>query len=263
MLRIGVDFGASKIYAGVVSNNKVIKTILLKTENKIENVSYAIEKLISPRIKFIGIAVPTISSKGIMYETHNVDLPEKFNLKSVIEHRFKVKTKIENDANCFALGEVKFGSARGLKNVVAITLGSGFGAGIIINKKLYTGSFNSAGEFGHIPFKDSELEDYCSGKFFKKHGTTGEAAFRNALNHDKKAVKLLNEFGTNLGQALATIINALSPEAIILGGSISNSLRFFRGPMINELKKWTFKHVKTKIIKSKNKDSIILGAAHL
>ncbi len=263
MLRIGVDFGASKIYAGIVSDNKVTKTIRLKTDNAIENILYVIEKLISPKVGFIGIAVPTITSRGIMYETHNVDLPERFNLKSVIEHRFKVKTKIENDANCFALGESMFGAGIKYRNLVGVTLGTGFGTGIIINRKLYTGSFSTAGELGHIPFNDSELEDYCSGKFFKKQGTTGKEAYKNALKNEKEAIKLFNDFGTNLGKAMSIIINAYSPDIIILGGSISNAMRFFKQPMQEEIKSWCFKHARTKIRKYKNKDSILLGAAHL
>ena len=268
MTRIGIDLGATKMQLGLVSNNKILRMIKKPTKpdrNQDEILNDLIEQidhLFSKNIESIGIGVPTIVSKsGIMYQTHNISALKEVKIKEILENRFKVPVFVDNDSNCFALGEKNFGKGKKYKNFVGVTLGSGLGTGIIINNKLYRGGeFGGAGEFGRSPFLDGTLEDYCSGKFFiNKYHTPGSVLFK------KKSLKIFKEFGVNLGHGLAIITNALAPEAIIIGGSISKSHQLWEDSMRTTLKEWTFNKIfeNLKIIFSDNTNISILGASSL
>jgi len=173
---------------------------------------------------------------------------------------------VNNDANCFALGEKYFGSARGYKNIVGIIIGTGFGAGVIIDNKLYCGNNCAAGEFGRIILKDKTVEDYCSGKFFiDKYKIPGEKIYGLAKKNGKRGLKAFKEFGKNLGLGVSIIINSIDPEIIVLGGSISKAYRFFKRPFFASLKKHTYKQVykNIRIKTSKIEKAGVLGAASL
>ena len=270
---IGIDVGGTKISVGLVSQNKLIKTLKASTEahksqeHIIKNITRLIDQLIDKEVKGIGIGVPAIVDlkKGVLYEAANIPSWKKVPLKRILEQKYKIPVIINNDAKCFALGEKKFGVGKGYNSLIGITMGTGFGAGIIIDGKIYCGHNCGAGEFDRIPFKDKNIDHYCSGQFFSKYGFKGEELQNRAELKDKKALKIYNEFGDNLGKALTIMVCAIDPELIVLGGSVSKAYPFFKDSMLSSLRqniyKRTFSRLKIKV--SKNKEISVLGAASL
>ena len=271
---IGIDVGATKISAGLVNNNKLIKILKTNTEAHksqneiIKNITKLIDQLIDNSVKGIGLGVPAIIDlkKGMAYEAANIPSWKKVPLKQILEKKYRIPVKINNDAKCFALGENKFGEGKGYDSMAGITIGTGFGTGIIIEGKIYCGYNCGAGEFGQIKFKDKDIDFYCSGEFFlKKYKLKGEQLQERAERKDQKALKIYREFGDNLGKALSTVINSIDPELIVLGGSVSQAYPFFKQSMLSSLKQniyqRTFSRLKIKV--SKNKEISVLGAASL
>ncbi|MBI2130628.1 ROK family protein [Candidatus Woesearchaeota archaeon] len=114
--------------------------------------------------------------------------------------------------------------------------------------------------------KDRTIEDYCSGKFFKnKYNLSGEKLNAMAKNRNKKALRIFNEYGKNLGLGVAAVVNAIDPEIVILGGSVSKSYSFFRKPFLESLKNHTYRSVYNNlVIKQSGLDEAgVLGAASL
>lgn len=267
---IGIDVGGTKISAGLVKNGKVLKKIVIEEKIRdrthfLEIIFYLIDGLYNKKVNAIGIGVPALVQNYSICEPVNLGFIDSLKLSEIIEKKYKVKLRIANDAKCFALGELLFGSAKKFDNSVCLTIGTGLGGAIIINKKIYLGKNHGAGEFGAIRLENSLLEDACSGKFFITKGNSGANFYTLARKNNKKALKVFNEYGLNLGKALALIVCSLNPQAIILGGSVSNSFVFFKKSMMVALKKFTYKKSfeGLKLIKSKNLDYGIIGAAYL
>lgn len=275
-LIIGVDVGGTNLRCALISRAKgivayekeKIKNINSK-ERILKQLTTLIDKQFSSKIRGIGIGVPGIVDlkKGILYEAFNLLAWDKVPIKSILEKRYNVPVSVNNDAKCFALGEKHFGAARKYKDVVGIILGTGFGAGIIIDNKIYCGKNCAAGEFGRVLLKDKTIEDYCSGKFFiSKYRYSGKELYEMAKKHDKKALRAFKEFGENLGLGLSVVINSIDPEIIVLGGSVSEGFEFFKKPLLTSLKKHIYKQVykNIKIVKADNIEKAgVLGAASL
>src|SRR3989338_243204 len=178
---IGIDLGGTNIKTGLVSpKGKLIKKCEVPTEAKkkaktvISNIFSSIENVYAGKISGIGIGSPGPMDykKGIIINP--VNLPFKnLPLKSMLQHKFKTKTLLDNDANCFALAESIFGSCKNYENVLGITLGTGFGGGFVINKKIFHGRGNAA-EFGHMTINfdglkarsgnDGDIEEYAAAR---------------------------------------------------------------------------------------------------
>ena len=274
-LVIGMDIGGTNIRCAVISKNKGVlsyKKERIKNkdskESTLNQLISLIDKYFSSKIKGVGIGVPAILNlkKGVLHEAYNLRGWNIVPLKRVFEKRYKIPVLVNNDANCFALGEKYFGSARGYKNIVGIIIGTGFGAGVIIDNKLYCGNNCAAGEFGRIILKNKTVEDYCSGKFFiDKYKIPGEKIYELAKKNNKKGLKAFKEFGKNLGLGISIIINSIDPEIIVLGGSISKAYRFFKRPFFASLKKHTYKQAykNIRIKTSRTEKAGVLGAASL
>jgi glucokinase len=152
-------------------------------------------------------------------------------MKDLLQERFGRPAFINNDVNCFVMGEYAFGKARGFRHVAALNLGTGFAAGLIIDGRLYEGPNCGAGEFGMVPYGDSILENYCSGLFFIRRGLdAGEMASR-ARGGDSDATALWLEFGIHVGHAIKTVLYTVDPEIILLGGSIRKAYDLFESSM--------------------------------
>lgn len=271
---IGVDLGGTKITAGLVDRGKIIKKItepinpFASRDDVVRHILRVISRVFDSRVKGIGIGVPAlVDSKGILYESVNIRSFEKVDLKKIVSKKFEVRTEVNNDANCFALGEKKFGHARKCPDAVGLIIGTGVGAGIILNNRLHSGANYAAGEFGKIPYLDYDIEYYCSGKFFMfEHGKRGEELFEKALRRDKKAKKVFKEYGIHLGRLISIVANSVDPSMIVLGGSVSKSYKFFSNSMKESMKKSmysrVYKNIKIKV--SENTENMaILGAASL
>lgn len=187
-------------------------------------------------------------------------------LKRYLEGHFQKPVHITNDANVFVLGEKTFGQGKSFRNMVGVTMGTGFGTGIIVDHKLYSGNLSSAGELGSIPYLRKTIEDYCCGKFFvNQHNLKGEVVFERAQNGDQKALDIFHEFGEHLGNAIKIIMYMLSPEAVFLGGSVSKSYSFFEEGLRESLSTFPFKKVLDKLVVKPSEVSNIpiLGSAAL
>jgi glucokinase len=273
---IGVDCGATFIKAGIVVQGKVIKQIKIKTQSQrgkkasLNNLIMAIRELFSPKIKGIGIGfpAPVDTKKGLIREVNNMPGWSNVALKRIIETKFKVPCRIDNDANCFVLAEYIHGSCQNHKNIIGITLGTGIGMGIIINGKLYTGATYTAGEINRIPYNNQWIEKIANISFFKKTGKTDPADIYERMGKNKltkKDIRLLALYGRNLGKILLIAIYILDPEIMVLGGGLSHFLPYFKKSMMKEIKKNCYRETykKLKIIKSDLEDAAILGAAEL
>ena len=271
---IGIDLGGTNIRGGRVEG-KVLKEVLSAkliahhaAEEVMQQLFHLIDALITPTTTGIGIGVPGLVDQqtGTVFDVVNIPSWKKIPLQTILEDRYHLPVAINNDANCFALGEYYFGKGQGANSMVGITIGTGLGSGLVLNKRLYTGSHCGAGEFGMIPYKEQCIEYYASGQFFKNvYGIDGEAVFQNAISCDSQAHELYSELGAHLGNAIKTILFALDVELIILGGSVSKAFPFFEKTMWASIVEFPYKTTadNLKIEVSEMESSGIVGAAAL
>ncbi|MCX6152072.1 MAG: ROK family protein [Ignavibacteriales bacterium] len=271
---LGIDLGGTNLRVGLVENDKLVRIECKQInsdgtqEEILIDIFSLIEKFPLDEIIGLGIGVPGVVDlkKGIVYEVQNIPSWNEVKLKEYLEEKYHIPVYINNDANCFAAGEKYFGKAKEYKNIVGLILGTGLGAGLILNGKLYSGANCGAGEFGMISYKESILEHYCSGQFFSKfHSKAGGELFQLAKEGNEKALEIFSEFGFHLGEALKLILYSIDPELIILGGSVSKSFKFFKETMWKSIGDFAYSQVKENIkIEVSEVDNIaILGAASL
>lgn len=271
---LGVDLGGTNLRVGLVENEKIIRveeTPVINTENAddILNCIYGlIDGFLSTDIKGIGIGVPSVvdPEKGIVYEVQNIPSWKEVYLKDLLQKRYNIPVYVNNDANCFAAGEKYFGKAKNYSDAVGLILGTGLGAGLILNNKLYSGPNNGAGEFGLIPYKDKNYEAYCSGQFFNwKYNTKGSDLYKRAVAGESDAIDIFTELGSHIGEVIKAVLYAVDPEIIILGGSVSKSFRFYQKQIWNSLETFTFPNTinNLKIEASEIEQVAILGSAAL
>jgi glucokinase len=236
---IGVDLGGTKITAALIEGEKLVKQYTCQTPYDqpkmvvVDAIADAVSQVFDPEIAGIGIGVPglvDLETQQVL-DVNNIPSWDVVPLKQLLEERLGKQVFVNNDANCFAIGEKYFGKGKPYNNFVGITLGTGLGAGIIINGHLYSGRYCGAGEFGGIYYRDASIEDYCSGKFFKKKNLNGKEMAEKAARGDAEALRLFDELGGHIGHAIANVVFALSPEAVILGGSVSQSFTLFEKGM--------------------------------
>lgn len=273
-MKIGIDLGGTNIRTGAVANGKIVNRHAISTPktDKEQDVTDAIIDSIrqatsGERIESIGIGVPSVVDwqKGIVYNVTNIPSWKEVHIKDILEKEFGVPVAVNNDANCFALGEKMFGAAKQFSDVVGITLGTGVGSGIIINGKLYSGRNTAAGEIGSLPYLDSDYEHYCSSGFFVNKGTTGKDASIAADNADTSALATWQEFGSHLGNLVKTVLLTYDPEAIVFGGSIANAYKHFQAPLQQSLSDFLYPTMvqRLKIFTSTLPDVAIYGASAL
>jgi glucokinase len=270
---IGIDLGATNIRGAIVSEKNIspIKSQRINNgteEEVLENVYALIDALINNTVTAIGIGVPSVVDidEGIVYDVVYIPSWKEVHLKKILEQRYSIPVYVNNDANCFVLGEYYFGKGKGYNSVIGATFGTGLGAGVIINNKLFSGANCGAGEFGICDYLDKVYEYYCSGSFFKNvYNLDGEMVFNKAKEGDKKSLELYKELGVHIGNAIKLIMYTYDPQLIILGGSVSNAYSLFQETMWQRIN--TFAFTKTaeriKIEISELKNSGVLGAAAL
>ena len=271
---LGIDIGGTNIRAGLVENNVVVRIESLKikkagSETEImDDLNFLIGKFMSEKIDGIGIGVPSLvdSEKGIVYDATNIPAWKEVHLKAQIEAKNGIPVYVNNDANCFVMGEKYFGGVKAYNNIVGLIIGTGLGSGLVLNNHLYVGENCGAGEFGMIPFRDHDFEYYCSGQFFDNvYELTGEEVKQRAEGGDPGALEIFAQFGSNLGEAIKVIMLAVDPEIFILGGSVSKSYGFFKDAMWKSIRKFLYVHSsdKIKVEVSETNHIALLGAAAL
>ncbi|MFA6215313.1 MAG: ROK family protein [Patescibacteria group bacterium] len=288
---IGVDIGATKIAAALISEGKIVKKTIQPTEAKkspaiiLANIKNAIREIYSPAARGIGIGIAGAISQqnGLVISSPNFSKNFKnIPLQKIIEQAFKKPVLINNDARCFTLGEAVHGAGKNYRFIVGLTLGTGIGGGIIIDKKIYSGSLGLAGELGHINIiqagrkcscgQKGHLEAYASGramiKLYKElTGRTKDTFIieKLALQKDKKALAVFKIMSRALATGLATIINGLNPDIIILGGGISKVPLLIKAAVKLAKKQVVYPELaQTKIVTSRLKENAaLLGAVAL
>ncbi len=206
------------------------------------------------KLEGVGLCIAAFINheEGAVYSAPNLPIKDLFPLKHFLENRWSLPVVMENDANAAVLGEVFCGAARGLSNVVYVTVSTGIGGGLYLDKKLYRGREGFAGEIGHMKLPDTEsicgcgkkgcLESIASGTAISLRG---QEAF-NDLSLDtadiidlykkknKKAEAVVQNAINSIGLTFANIVSLLNIECIVIGGGVTKSGDFFI-PAIQEV----------------------------
>lgn len=271
---LGVDIGGTNINAGLVKDGLITNQSYMPVNAEdsemqtLEHLFNCVDGLITNNTQAIGIGVPAIVdvSKGIVYDVQNIPAWKEVHLIDILEKKYNISVHINNDANCFAMGEKLYGKGRKHQNLVGLSIGTGLGMGIIIRNEIYNGVLSGAGEIGMIGYKEGILEEYTSSFFFaNNYGLSAKEIHDNAKQGNDLALTALSEFGTHLGEAIKTIAYLFAPETIILGGSIRKAYPFFKESMNQKIKSFAYpEQIKSlKIEVSELAESAILGAASL
>lgn len=206
-------------------------------------------------------------------------------IKKELEHEFDLVVQVENDARAMALGESWFGQYGETSSMMTVNLGSGVGAGVVIDGKLYHGATDLAGEVGHMTINmDGErcecgnrgcLEAYASApsivrraneKMPEKEIMSSEEIYQLAEANDQECVAILEETGTIIGTGLTNLVHIINPELIILGGGVAKSEKYILPPIQKAIQErgLTKEAKETKVAISKlGDDSTVLGAVAL
>ena len=244
MNRIGIDLGGTKIESILLDEDfKVIQRKRIPTpqndyEKIVESITNLIEELKTASCS-IGICTPgAISKKTGLVKNSNTQCLIGKPLKEDLESRLDQKISMDNDANCFAMAEAKMGAAKNFGIVFGVIMGTGVGGGIVIDGKIHHGRTNIAGEWGHHILhtngnkcycgKNGCVETYLSGPALEKKWfeITGKNQKLPEIiqypNSDDRFRLWKKEFLENFGRSLANVVDILDPDAIVLGGGVSN-----------------------------------------
>ncbi|MBU0894520.1 MAG: ROK family protein [Nanoarchaeota archaeon] len=263
---IAVDLGGTNLRVALVKGKKILNYVKVstpKTKNEIlDSLVNSIKKVMTKDVKAIGVGSPGPLKKGVIINSPN--LPFKiFDLKEFLKKKFNKRVEVANDADVVALSEMTYGVKK--KNFFILTLGTGIGGGVIINHELYSGE-GYAGELGQILIHNGkDMETYWQNlrKQCKKYFGREMMVKELLKSKDKRAIKILKEVSSYLGQGIASLIHVFDPEVVVLiGGARETGNKF-----LNMIKKETYKALmiphKTPIKWSKIKHPGILGASLL
>ena len=271
---IGVDLGGTKVLAAKIMDGDLIKSQKVgvpqggSQEEVLDAIYEVIDECMDDSVKAIGCGVPSVvdAERGIVYDVQNIPSWKVVPLKEILERRYDIPVHLNNDANCFALGEKYFGKAKKYENFLGLIIGTGMAGGLVIHDILYNGHNCGAGEFGMIPYLDHHYEYYCSGQFFEHvHDTTGQQVFAKAQSGDTHAISMYQEYGKHLGNAICAILYALDPEIIVLGGSVSKAFNYFKETMWESIGTLAYRSIPERLTVevSTDPDIPVKGAAAL
>jgi fructokinase len=245
LYKLGVDLGGTKTEAILLDENfNVLEKKRISTpQNDYQQILDSISTLVLDLSKNIsdfslGVCTPgAISKQTGLIKNSNTQCLIGQSLKKDLENLLGKKVSLENDANCFTMAEATLGAAIEFDLVFGVIIGTGVGGGIVIDKKLYSGRTNIAGEWGHHTLhpngnscycgKTGCVETYISGPSLENQWTklTGKSQTLPEIlsNFDNEiGKKWKDEFLENFGSGLANVIDILDPDAIVLGGGLSN-----------------------------------------
>ncbi|MBD5175008.1 MAG: ROK family protein [Bacteroidales bacterium] len=308
---LGIDIGGTNTVFGLVdARGKVIASSSIKTQKHAKFEDYLDElyteatRLIeandaTDKVHGIGVGAPNANYyTGMIDDGVNLPWPTPIPLAQMFTEKFGIPTAVTNDANAAALGEMTYGAARGLKDFIMITLGTGVGSGIVINGQIVYGHDGFAGELGHMIVKRNNgrlcgcgrtgcLETYCSAtgvartarEFLEARNEpsllrnldietiTSKDVYDAAISGDKLANDVFTFTGTILGQALADMTVFSSPEAFIIFGGLAKSGDLLMRPLREAMDKNMLSIFKGKpkvlLSELKEADAAVLGASAL
>lgn len=302
---VGVDIGGTKIATLLADQNMNIldRRVFSTKETKlpeatIEKIFKMIEeqmsdnKIIIENIKTFGISCggPLNSSKGVIMSPPNLPGWNNVEIKKIFEKKYNKSTYLQNDANACAIAEWKKGAGKGYNNIIFLTFGTGMGAGLILNGKLYSGIDDMAGEVGHMRLenkgpigygKAGSFEGFCSGggivklgKFMIEkeidsgykgkliidlsEGLTTQKIANRAKEGEYLAIKIIEKSAKKLAKGLSILIDLLNPEAIIIGSIFTRCENLFRSIIEEILEKEVLEisYKRCKILRSELGESI-------
>lgn len=288
-MRLGVDFGGTKIEGGLLDSRGEI-LFRQRVPNPgdyqaavraVADLTARIEQQTGARAATVGVAMPGSLSPltGLVRNANSVWLNGKpffEDLKAVLAR----PVRVENDANCFALSEAVDGAAAGSRVVFGVILGTGCGGGVVVDRKVIEGASGIGGEWGHTPLPWARpdevqprdwcgrvgcLEQWLSGTGFKRWaGMSAGEANERAQAGDPQARVLLDLLADRIARALAVVMDILDPDAIVFGGGVSNIDSLYpsiRGKLIAHV---FSDYIAARILKNKHGDSSgVRGAAWL
>ena len=252
---IGVDLGGTNMRAGRIAGDRLVAQGNAPTPQDAADCGETLEALIEvirsvwdEGVVAIGIGVPSVvdREKGIVYNVVNIPHWEEVHLKEILEARFSVPVYVDNDANCFALGERIFGDGKTVDNFVGLTLGTGLGGGIIQNGKLLA-------------------DANCGSYFMNVWGVDGKEMYTRAMRKDEQALEAYRQLGVHVAAAIKIVVLTVDPEMIVFGGSVTSAHELFEESMYEDLKDFAYpnsiKNLKIRFSKLENPG--LFGAASL
>ena len=270
---IGIDIGGTK--CAVLksdANLNIIRREEFATADVSSTVAWIIarvEEMMPATAIGISCGGPLDEEKGIILSPPNLPGWDEVHIVDILECYFSIPVKLRNDANACALAEYKFGAGVGYKNVVFMTFGTGLGAGLILDGKLYSGTNGNAGEVGHIRLapdgpvgygKQGSFEGFCSGGgivrlariYAEELESIGRSAsYSELIKNDRLSTKVLAEMAKSgdadalavfkksaekLGAGLSIIIDLINPDAIVIGSVYSRCRELFDEEMYRVIK---------------------------
>jgi len=260
-ITIGVDVGGTNVKLGLVDDQgRVFSRSRLITKSYspqpallINAMADGIHRMLQEseiklsHVAGIGIGLPGLVDplSGHVIFLPNIPKWRNIPLRQILQKKTGLPVFLDNDVNVITLGEWQFGAGQGTQNMIGMTLGTGVGAGLILNGLLYRGPGFAAGELGHMPINLKGpkctcpsyacLESYVGNqrlikravKRFRRKDITLEMISDLAGRHDPEALAFWKEVGLEVGSALVGVVNLLNPEKIVIGGGIARSSRFF------------------------------------
>lgn len=273
-MKIGIDIGGTKCAVVLGDEKQIIKKIKFDTKDckrTVEEIMSAVEVIGEGDAIGISCGGPLDSGRGVIMSPPNLPDWNDVRIVDMLTGRFGIPAYLCNDANACALAEWKYGAGRGTQNMVFLTFGTGLGAGLILNGRLYEGACGMAGEVGHVRLsehgpvgygKAGSFEGFCSGRGIAQIGRTvaleclqsgRRAAFCKSVGElDGITAKLIAEYadrgdtdaqrvyaisGEMLGRGLSMIVDILNPEVIVIGSVFSRSENLLRESMEKALRK--------------------------
>jgi glucokinase len=243
---IGIDFGGTRIKGGVVDGGAIVRDDSIETRGSPAEVLDAIATLarkLDPHPKSVGVAIPgECDADGRCYRLPNVPGFEGVPIAAELSRRVGCPVGVENDATTAALGESLFGHGREHPSFLMMTLGTGVGGGVVIDRRVRRGAHGFGGEIGHVPIDRSPDAPRCGcglrgcveafagthallARFRELGGVCEEIVdiARAADGGDERARRVFDEMGTALGWMLTAVQNVLDLDAIVVSGGISQS----------------------------------------
>ena len=300
---IGINPSGPKIRAAIVSANGQVlerRETAMSAAKLVEQVAHLVSELrtINPQISAVGLAIPGLVNRQTDRVIASRDLPStvRETLHADLMQATGLRVELENDANAAAYGEYKIGAGRGSRDMFYVTIGEGIGGAIILDGKLWTGASGFAGEFGHITIDTEGIECECgntgcletiasgpsivrrANERLYRDGTsslsklainknfTADDVAHEANNGDDFSLMMIERTGKFIGTGVASVLNLLNIERVVLGGGVMDAGDLILKPIIQEAKRRAFQpcfEATTIVAAALGVDAVLIGAAML
>lgn len=208
----------------------------------------------SPLAIGVSCGGPLDEKRGLILSPPNLPGWDEVPITAWLSQRYSVPAYLENDANACALAEWRFGAGQGCRNMVFLTFGTGFGAGLILDGRLYRGTNGMAGEIGHVRYapdgpvgygKAGSFEGFCSGGGIRQlSGISAKETVEGAARGEQAMIAALDESARALGMACAVLMDLFNPERIVIGSIFARSENWFRSKMEEIISKEALPHTR-------------------